>query len=142
MIYPRETIRVGKCLAFIRQKGREKGHANKKRIYVKYKGEYWYCHRLSYHLNVKSIPRCPPNRKEKLVLHTCDNVWCIEPKHIYLGSQRQNVKDMYERIPSVRINQSKSHTGLKESKSTKLKKSKALKRFWRRFRQTEEASCL
>jgi hypothetical protein len=34
------------------------------------------------------------------VLHTCDNVICVNVRHLYLGTQKDNVRDMYERHPT------------------------------------------
>jgi len=31
------------------------------------------------------------------VLHKCDNPACVRPKHLYLGTQKDNVKDMLHR---------------------------------------------
>lgn len=31
------------------------------------------------------------------VLHTCDNVLCIEDDHLYLGTAQQNTQDMFDR---------------------------------------------
>ena len=31
------------------------------------------------------------------VLHTCDNVLCIEDEHLYLGTAEDNTADMFER---------------------------------------------
>jgi len=64
---------------------------------TKYNGELWPSHRLSYHLNKEPIPIGPGSRKEGLVLHTCDNKWCINPDHLYLGTAKQNAKDNAKR---------------------------------------------
>lgn len=48
-------------------------------------------HRISYQLFKGEIP------KKMLVLHRCDNRKCINPEHLYLGDQKQNIKDMDER---------------------------------------------
>lgn len=35
--------------------------------------------------------------KGKQANHHCDHPWCINPKHLYLGSQKSNMRDMYQR---------------------------------------------
>lgn len=44
-------------------------------------------HTLSYILNIGAIP------KGMDVCHTCDNRVCVNPKHLYLGSRRDNLND-------------------------------------------------
>ena len=48
-------------------------------------------HRFAYLLHVGDIP------KGKMVLHTCDNRRCVNPDHLYVGTQSNNMKDMWNR---------------------------------------------
>ena len=47
--------------------------------------------RVSYALEVGPIP------DDLLVLHHCDNRACVNPKHLYLGDQSDNMNDMWSR---------------------------------------------
>jgi len=52
-----------------------------------YDGENWSSVRLSYHLNVKNIPRRVDKFKKGLgtVRHTCKHAWCVNPRHLYMS---------------------------------------------------------
>jgi hypothetical protein len=50
-----------------------------------------HAHRLVYMLLVKRIP------PQLDVLHTCDNPSCVNPKHLYLGTDTDNVADKVAR---------------------------------------------
>lgn len=51
----------------------------------------WGAHRCSYLLFVGAIP------DNKIVRHTCDNKWCVNPEHLELGSYLDNMRDAVER---------------------------------------------
>jgi hypothetical protein len=48
-------------------------------------------HRFSWELHNGPIP------DGMWVLHRCDNPPCVRPEHLYLGTVRENVRDMIER---------------------------------------------
>jgi hypothetical protein len=57
-----------------------------------YKGKRWYAHRLAWEwTNQQEIP---PGMR---VLHTCDEPSCVNPAHLQLGTQADNMRQMRER---------------------------------------------
>ena len=84
-----------------------------------YEGERWRASRLSFYLNKHPIPRAPPRGGDQFVLHTCDNDWCINHDHLYLGTIQQNTKDKFERHPTIRQILSKSASWKGRSEESK-----------------------
>jgi len=57
--------------------------------YFLWHGKWTYAHRAAYEIWVGPIP------KEKLICHHCDNPICFNPDHLFLGTQKDNLKDMH-----------------------------------------------
>lgn len=128
MNFPRRTVRVGECIACVHEYGPRKGEPFKtRRLSIRVDGLMWKSNRLSWHLNFGPIPRTPPTQKDGLILHTCDMDWCINPEHLYMGTQRQNIQDIYDRKPETRSKMSASHKGKVQSEETKAKRIASLR---------------
>ena len=57
---------------------------------MKINGKFISAHRVSYQLFNGPI-------NDNLVLHKCDNSFCVNPEHLYLGTVSDNQKDRYRR---------------------------------------------
>lgn len=56
-----------------------------------FEGVHWHAHRYSYTVHKGPIP------KGMQVRHTCDNPPCINPEHLVLGTQQDNINDCIAR---------------------------------------------
>ena len=56
-----------------------------------YEGRTVTTHRLSWRAHFGEIP------DSLWVLHKCDNARCVNPKHLFLGTNTDNVHDMFEK---------------------------------------------
>ncbi len=60
-------------------------------IMLKHSRRTAYAHRISYQLFKGDVP---PKAK---ILHSCDMPCCVNPDHLRIGTQRDNILDMYAR---------------------------------------------
>ena len=56
--------------------------------YTQYHGKRWATHRLSYILHGRKI------EDSRCILHTCDTPMCVQPLHLWPGTQKDNIADM------------------------------------------------
>lgn len=75
------------CWIWLGAEGNQYGHGTIKIGGRKGKNEN--AHRFSWRLNVGEIP------DGKYVLHKCDVPLCVNPRHLYLGTHQDNMRDMY-----------------------------------------------
>src|SRR5256885_74384 len=81
----RKTISPSGCWEWVGSK-RELGYGQ-----VRYKGRSARAHRIAWELTFGEIP------DGRSVLHKCDNPPCINPDHLFLGTQQDNVDDMFRK---------------------------------------------
>lgn len=73
--------------------------------------------RYIYELEINKVP------EGKILRHKCDNIKCINPKHLEIGTQAENMKDKAERNHNTKG--SKHHNSkLTEEQITKILKDK------------------
>lgn len=64
-----------------------RAHARKGYGSIKVNGKAMYAHRLSWEMQNGSIP------DGLKVLHRCDNPLCVNPAHLFIGTQKDNMED-------------------------------------------------
>ena len=67
---------------------------------IKIKGKTKAAHRVSWEIKNGPIP-AGDMKGTMCVLHHCDNKKCVNPEHLFVGSQKDNVADMYSKGRNV-----------------------------------------
>lgn len=60
-------------------------------------GQFFYDNKTVLAHRFAFLLKDPKFDQEQFVLHTCDNRWCVNPNHLYLGDHDKNMEDMTDR---------------------------------------------
>lgn len=81
-----------------------------------FKGRPFRAHRISWFLKTGSLSEFNPF-EISCILHKCDNPSCVNPEHLFIGTQQDNADDMVQknRLPKIsRVGQNNGHVKLTE----------------------------
>lgn len=84
------------------------------------KNSYLYAHRFSYQIHNGKIP------KGMQVCHSCDITYCVNPKHLFLGTQKDNNQDMWKKGRGKIVHHIGEKHGMSKLKETDIKEMRRL----------------
>jgi hypothetical protein len=61
-----------------------------------YNGVNERAHKLAWLFTHGSLPEGLKEMKVVL-MHSCDNKWCVNPGHLSIGTQKENIQDMFRK---------------------------------------------
>jgi len=97
---------------------------------IEINGKNCYAHRISWEMHYGKIP------EGLFVCHHCDNPLCINPKHLFLGTQKDNIRDA---IKKGRMNHLINNNNVNPSKGEKHYRAKLTENQVREIRKINSA---
>jgi hypothetical protein len=79
-------------------------------------------HIASYYLFIGTIPETSSGKRKLQVCHSCDNPICVNPYHLWLGTQKQNVADRDKKGRGKLPDNSGAANGMSKLKEYDVKK--------------------
>ena len=83
-------------------------------------GKILYAHRVSYELSKGKIPA------GMYVCHSCDNKWCVNPSHLWIGTAKDNMRDASKKgLLPIRLGENAPNVKMTEEAVIALRKGEA-----------------
>jgi len=94
---------------------------------IGYKNKFLKAHRLSYEKFIGEIPNSKETKHGTCVCHSCDNPSCVNPDHLFLGTQKDNLQDMFNKKRNGQSLSFELHSKIQELAKTIKNKTKIAK---------------
>jgi hypothetical protein len=100
-----------------------------------------FAHRVSYMIHKGEIPN------GKVIMHTCDNMLCVNPKHLIAGTQKENYDDSTKKGRSAVVKYSQKGSGnfaakINEETASLIKKQKGNESIYSKYNRSGASNFL
>ncbi len=99
---------------------------------INVKGKIHLAHRISWQIFKGEIP------ESLLICHTCDNPSCINPNHLWMGTNKENQEDMFKKNRSRHVRGDDHSSSKLDSEKVKKIRSLSKPRYYTAKRLAEE----